>query len=374
MPAIGTLPHPYGDAALWAATGRLPGIKAVNKFGRSVNVDSAAATDLHDGSATNIIWDAPTVARNHTVVSADALDVSGAGTLTLTGQPADTQTVTIGAKVYTFQTVLTNIDGNVKIGASASATIDNLVAAINLAAGAGTTYATAMTANAISTTAAVGAGDTMTLYDNTSAAIATTDTADNTAWGAPNTVNGTGARTVRIYGLTSWGAAEVSEDIILHGVDGVATVNDYVIIHRMEVLTSGGTLVNTGIIKATAETDASITAQILAQQGQTQMAIYGIPSTQTAYISGYYVSIIKAAAACRVKASLLVNPEPDSQLTAFTIKHNIGLDTTATNYLRHDFNPYLKIAGPAIIKVQGDASAADTDVIGGFDLVLLDNS
>src|SRR5258707_15434138 len=35
--------------------------------------------------------------------------------LTFIGQPADTQTVTIDGKVYTFQTVLTNVNGNVLI-------------------------------------------------------------------------------------------------------------------------------------------------------------------------------------------------------------------------------------------------------------------
>jgi hypothetical protein len=66
----------------------------------------------------------------------------------LTGTPVDGSTVTIGSKVYTFQDTLTNVDGNVKIGANPAACVANLIAAINLAAGAGTTYATAMTLNA----------------------------------------------------------------------------------------------------------------------------------------------------------------------------------------------------------------------------------
>lgn len=65
--------------------------------------------------------------------------------LTASGQPANGQTVTIGSKVYTFQTVLTNVDGNVFIGASLTATLANLLAALNLTAGAGTTYAAATT-------------------------------------------------------------------------------------------------------------------------------------------------------------------------------------------------------------------------------------
>lgn len=74
------------------------------------------------------------------------LAVRASQTLTSSGtNVSDADTCTIGSKVYTFQTSLTNVDGNVKIGASASATLDNLKAAINLGSGAGTTYATAMT-------------------------------------------------------------------------------------------------------------------------------------------------------------------------------------------------------------------------------------
>ncbi len=99
--------------------------------------------------------------------------------LTLTGNAADGETVTIGSKVYTWQTVLTNVDGNVFIGASASASLDNLIDAINLGSGAGTDYAAAMTLHP-TVTAFAGAGDTMKIVANTIGtggnSIATTDT------------------------------------------------------------------------------------------------------------------------------------------------------------------------------------------------------
>jgi hypothetical protein len=68
------------------------------------------------------------------------------GTLTLT-TVANTETCVLGGKTYTFQTTLTDVDGNVKIGADVTGSAANLVAAINLAAGSGTTYAASMTAN-----------------------------------------------------------------------------------------------------------------------------------------------------------------------------------------------------------------------------------
>lgn len=200
------------------------------------------------------------------------------------------------------------------------------------------------------------------------AIVSTDDTDGKTA--SPNSV---GARTLQVYGLTSWGAAETSEIITLTGTDAVNTVNSYVIIHRMKVLTKGATTVNAGVITATAATDATVTAAILAGQGQTQMAIYGIPSTQTAYVTGYYSSYNSAAATKSVTMSLLVNPEPDAELINFLVKHTQGLFGDSTTYLQHSFRPYMKVAGPAIIKMNGLAAAADYDVSAGFDLILVDN-
>src|SRR6185436_19426497 len=88
------------------------------------------------------------------------------GTLTLTDNAADGQTVTIDGKVYTFQDTLTNVDGHVLIGASASDSIDNLIAAIMLGDGSGTLYAAATAPNS-SVTAAVGDGDTMVVTATT---------------------------------------------------------------------------------------------------------------------------------------------------------------------------------------------------------------
>ena len=114
--------------------------------------------------------------------------IAATGILTLTGLPLDTETVTIDAKVYTFQTVLTDVDGNVLIGATASDSIDNLIAAIGLGAGSGTTYAASMTLHPTAS-AAAGAGDTMVatgkVSDETSK-VASTETLTNGSWGAAN--------------------------------------------------------------------------------------------------------------------------------------------------------------------------------------------
>lgn len=74
--------------------------------------------------------------------------------LTQPSTPTNGQTVTIGGKVYTWQTSLTNTDGHVLIGANATTALLNLLLALNLGAGSGANYAAATTVN----TNAIGLG------------------------------------------------------------------------------------------------------------------------------------------------------------------------------------------------------------------------
>lgn len=106
------------------------------------------------------------------------------GVLTLTGNALDTETVVIGASTYTFQTVLTNVDKNVLIGVDAEATINNLASAMNLTAGAGTTYAASTTAQADGVTALALDGDVLGVGGGVDGSQATTETLTNGSWGA----------------------------------------------------------------------------------------------------------------------------------------------------------------------------------------------
>lgn len=72
--------------------------------------------------------------------------VAATATLTTTGRAGNNETVTIGTRVYTWKTVLTGAAFEVKVGAASAADdMDNLVAAVNRAAGEGTTYGTGTT-------------------------------------------------------------------------------------------------------------------------------------------------------------------------------------------------------------------------------------
>jgi len=194
--------------------------------------------------------------------------------------------------------------------------------------------------------------------------IASSSTADDFS------ASGTGARTLRLWGLTDWDTAEVNEDIELDGAgtNAVATVNNYVIIHRMRVLTAGSGNTNAGEIRATATTDGTVTARISAGKGQTLMAIYGVPSIQSFYVVQWYIDVNKSGAAGTAAVELVVAPDADTDVDLFVVKHHLGLQTTGTSHVAHTFDPPFKIAGPAIIKASVfEVSANNTDVSAGFD-------
>lgn len=203
----------------------------------------------------------------------------------------------------------------------------------------------------------------------------TARTHDIASSSASDAAAGVGARTVRVWGLTAWNAAEVSEDITMNGVTNVPTVNSYVIIHRIRVLTKGATNTNVGTITATAQTDATITAQIDPGIGSTLMAIYGVPSTQTFFMTEFEASIVRdqGGAGLDVQVDVVDNPEPDVELLNFRTRHTNALQLDGGSSVTHPFNPYKSFPGPCIIKLRATASANDAIVSGGFDGFLVTN-
>lgn len=188
-----------------------------------------------------------------------------------------------------------------------------------------------------------------------------------------NDVADTGGATFRAYGLPDWDTAEVSPSTTLNGTTNVPSASQFVIIHRLRMLSWGVGGPNIGDIKAIAETDNTITAMILADPGgdgnnagQSQMAIYGVPSTHTFYMTQYYASFNKAGVGS-ADIYLEVNPIPNVVTTGFITKHMQSINSTGTSRFRHPFHPYYPIPGPAIVKIQGRGSGPNLDVSAGFD-------
>ena len=207
-------------------------------------------------------------------------------------------------------------------------------------------------------------------------------TSDSDSDSGGTVAQGEGARTIQIFGLKTWATAETSEVITMDGTatgaNSVDTAESYVIIHRMKVLTHGNLGPNVGTITATAQTDGTVTAQIDPDTGQTEMAIYGIPSTQKAYMTSFDVNAHNTgnpSTVIEVDFDMFINEHPDVDETnaAFLIKANFGaIMSGSTTFTKH-FEPPLEIPGPAIIKFQAKSTLANTEAVAEFDLYLVDS-
>jgi hypothetical protein len=118
--------------------------------------------------------------------------VAATGVFTLSANPAAAESVTIGTRAYFFRTALVAAN-DILIGVAATNTLDNLIAAINGDAGAGTTYGTGTVAHP-SVGAAVGAGDTMNITADTAGdagnSIASITSSLVGSWGAATLTGG----------------------------------------------------------------------------------------------------------------------------------------------------------------------------------------
>jgi hypothetical protein len=194
---------------------------------------------------------------------------------------------------------------------------------------------------------------------------------------AQDDVGGTGVSTVDVYYLPDWDTAEAVERVSGNLNGGIAMTNAAVIIHRIECVPQATTTagVNAGTITATAAApDNTITAAVLPGNGQTEMAIYGIPSIQSLLVYNWMGQVDKSQGATSTIDFLLrVNPNPNVQTLAFLRKDDITVQSTGTSSNQKDKKPPICIAGPAIIKVTGQGSVNDLDAEASFDLIVADN-
>jgi hypothetical protein len=209
-------------------------------------------------------------------------------------------------------------------------------------------------------------------------------TTSSDVWAAPTTARrhdikstsvndtsaGSGARTVRVWGLTDWASVETNEDVVLNGTSNVATANPYVIIHQMRCLTFGSGRTNAGIITATAQTDLTVTAAIQTGLGQTLMAIYGVPSGKKALVTASYGTVLRAVASPSVEITMFVQHDADQLNAGFVVKERGHM--TADKPWSRDYRLPQSWDGPLIVKMQVKSNQNNTSCTAGFDLLLAD--
>ena len=173
-----------------------------------------------------------------------------------------------------------------------------------------------------------------------------------------DTSAGTGARTVEIQGLDADYNLK-TETVTMNGQTAVTTTATFIRVFRMRVATAGTGEVNAGNI--TASIGGSDVARILADEGQTLMAVYTVPANKTAYL-------------VKFQGSLSKNQEAQFQLRArqsdgaWNVKGLWGTFAASVNY---DYPVPLKFEEKTDIQIRAKAGA--TSEVGAiFDLILID--
>lgn len=179
---------------------------------------------------------------------------------------------------------------------------------------------------------------------------------------ATDTLAGTGARTLEIFGLDA-NFDEQSEIINLNGLTAVSTVNTYIRVFRVIVRTAGTGGENAGDIRAENQSTTEIIAAIKPGDNQTKMAIYTVPNNKTGYLLQLWYS---AEANKAPQVTLRVRPEGE----VFQIRHHVN---GALGFNDISFPAPIKIDAKSDIKIIAVSSSGTIHLSAGFLIVLLDN-
>jgi len=178
---------------------------------------------------------------------------------------------------------------------------------------------------------------------------------------------GSGARTLFVQGVDA-SYNPVSETINMNGLGTVTTVNSYLRVFSMVVLTAGASAVNEGTITATATTSLTTQAQIGPGDGQALMTHFTVSAGRTAYLSQYYYSINKKTS-LSADMRLFVRPFGG----AWNLKSILGGNSLGDNSDGRSFEFPIEITEKSDIRITAIGSASAGDISAGFDLVMIDN-
>ena len=185
--------------------------------------------------------------------------------------------------------------------------------------------------------------------------LVSTDATDNAA--------GVGARSIRIYGLDA-DYNEIMEDISLHATDwtiAVQTVNSYLRVYRMQVLTAGST--GGAVWNITLKDWSNTQAIIVDGDNQTLISHYTVPAGKTAYLIYWDLSVWSWKSAT---GKFFIRPFGEIFRVAQVI------DIFETNYIRN-FTVPIKITEKSDLVLRAISSSAGTALSMNYDIILVDN-
>lgn len=176
----------------------------------------------------------------------------------------------------------------------------------------------------------------------------------------------TGASVLYILGLNI-SLAETNEFVVLNGTSNVVTASSYKRQFRARAFATASTGV-VGTVTSTAQTDGTVTCQVINGNNQTLMSVYTIPFGKTGYIMSWWGSLTKKQAASSVvvlRAGVLDGMGYVIQVRA--------LNSTGDSGFNYEYKAPRPIAGGADIWVEADTDTNNIGIASGFEILLVDD-
>lgn len=211
-----------------------------------------------------------------------------------------------------------------------------------------------------------GGGGVYAFYPTTAQTVQAVSTSVN------DTSAGTGGRTMEVYGLDeNW--EEQNETVILNGTTPVVLSNTYIRLFRTIILTAGTLETNDGDITV-AVSGGDVGIFIADGDGQTQHAVYTVPAGKTAYFIKGYVGLTADDKNGEI-AEFQWKSRPNNGTTgAWAVKGEVGCNSLGSGTWQYEYGvPNGGIPEKTDIILSVITVSTTLGVVGGFDLVLIDN-
>jgi hypothetical protein len=183
--------------------------------------------------------------------------------------------------------------------------------------------------------------------------------------------SGTGARTISIAGLDA-NYNEISETVTLNGQTEVNTVNSYLRIFNMFVVTAGSGETAVGTIYAgtgtvTSGVPATVYGMIAIGANQTQMAFWTVPAGYTLYLMGTFYSSGNSTANAFTNFQLIQRP------FGGVFRQQSSTRTPGSGDFVLDLHTPLAFPEKTDIEIKAVASAGTSNVSAEFEGIYIKN-
>ena len=197
--------------------------------------------------------------------------------------------------------------------------------------------------------------------------VASTDTQDSAA--------GSGSKQIKIQGLDE-NYFQQEETFTLNGQTPVTGSKTFSRVHRAFITYAGSEEVNTGDINIgygtwSSGVPSNYIAQIPADEGQTQMAVFTIPNDKRGYLLKWSSSILTGASGKAANIQLIYRENKGVNQTVRKVKDQVGLGTNSMNTFQrvYEFPDFIPPKTDVFLRVE--QVTATSDITGEFSLVLV---